>query len=354
VTSDSKTVVVAGAQGVIGRAAAERFHELGWDVVGLARRPPLDDLPVTQLSVDLLDPADTAAKLRGLGRATHLVFAAYVERASAREAVAPNVAMLRNTLDALEAISPNLEHVTLYQGGKAYGAHLGPFKTPAREDDPRHMPPNFYYDQEDLLRARQRGKNWHWTALRPEAVCGYALGNPMNLAMVIAVYATICKELGLPLRFPGTGGANDALYQVTSADVLARATAWAATSPAARNEIFNITNGDYFRWRYLWPAIARAFAIPLGDPLHIPLVEYMADKAPLWERIVAREGLRPIPYEQLASWGFGDAIFGMEFDNITSTVKARRAGFPDCIDTEEMFTEFFADLRRRRVIPPVT
>jgi hypothetical protein len=29
-----------------------------------------------------------------------------------------------------------------------------PFKTPAREDDPRYLGVNFYYDQEDLLRTR--------------------------------------------------------------------------------------------------------------------------------------------------------------------------------------------------------
>jgi hypothetical protein len=50
---------------------------------------------------------------------------------------------------------------------------LGPFKAPAREDDPRLMPPNFYYDQEDFLRERQQGKAWHWTALRPEAIAGF-------------------------------------------------------------------------------------------------------------------------------------------------------------------------------------
>jgi hypothetical protein len=59
----------------------------------------------------------------------------------------------------------------------------------------------------------------------------------------------------------------------------------------------------------------------------------------------------PIPYKEVASWAFGDAIFGTEYDNITSTIKIRRAGFPDCIDTEEMFIKFFDDLRRMRVIP---
>ena len=37
------------------------------------------------------------------------------------------------------------------QGSKWYGNHLGPYLTPARETDPRHMPPNFYYDQQDFL-----------------------------------------------------------------------------------------------------------------------------------------------------------------------------------------------------------
>ena len=274
-----------------------------------------------------------------------------MERATPSEKSEDNVAILKNLLDIVEETSPNLRHVTFYQGGKAYGADLGPFKTPAREDDPRLMPPNFYYDQEDFLRNRQRGKRWHWTALRPEAVCGFAVGNPMNLAMVIAVYATLSKELGLPLRFPGTEKAYRALYQLTSANILAEASIWAARSDAARNEVFNITNGDYFRWQHMWPRIATMFGMETADPVPMPLTQYMADKGSLWNSIVARYQLQPIPYEQVASWAFGDFIFNSGFDNLTSTIKARRAGFQDCIDTEEMFDAFFGELRSRRVIP---
>jgi len=274
-----------------------------------------------------------------------------VERATPSEKTEDNVAILKNLLDIVEETSPNLRHVTFYQGGKAYGADLGPFKTPAREDDPRLMPPNFYYDQEDFLRDRQRGKQWHWTALRPEAVCGFAVGNPMNLAMVIAVYATLSKELGLPLRFPGTEKAYRALYQLTSANILAEASIWAAGSDAARNDVFNITNGDYFRWQHMWPRIAKMFGMETADPVPMPLTQYMADKGSLWNSIVARYQLQPIPYEQVASWAFGDFIFNSGFDNLTSTIKARRAGFQDCIDTEEMFEAFFGELRSLRVIP---
>ena len=350
-----RCVLVAGAQGVTGRAAAAHFASLeGTKVYGLSRRS-IEDLPeVIPVNVDLLSADDTARALAGLTDVTHIVFGAYVEKDTPAEKSEVNVALLRNLLDTAEKAAPNLRHVTLYQGGKAYGADLGPFKTPAREDDPRLMSPNFYYDQEDFLRVRQTGKNWHYSVLRPEAVCGYAVGNPMNLAMVIGVYAAISKELGLPLRFPGPEAAYRALYQVTSAAILAKAAAWAGETPSARGEIFNITNGDYFRWQFLWPKIAGAFQMEVAEPIPMPLGVYMADKGPLWAAMTDKYGLKPVAYDHLVSWAFGDFIFHSGFDNISSTIKARRHGFHDCIDTEDMFTSFFADLRQRRVLPPLS
>lgn len=350
-----RIVLVAGSQGVSGRAAAHAWaKQPGATVYGLSRRTGGAESGVRAISVDLLAPADVKAKLKSIGDVTDIVFGAYIEKPTAAEKSEVNVAILRNLLDVVEDGSSSLRHITFFQGGKAYGADLGPFKTPAREDDPRLMPPNFYYDQEDFLRTRQAGKSWAWTALRPEAICGYGIGNPMNLAMVIAVYAVLSKELGLPLRFPGPEGAYRALYQVTSAEILANATVWAAEEPKARNEVFNITNGDYFRWQYLWPRIARMFAMDLADPVPFSLATYMSDKGPLWDSVVQKYGLQPIPYEQVASWPFGDFIFHSAFDNISSTIKARRAGFAECIDTEDMFAQLFESLRQQRVIPPLS
>ena len=351
-STPQKTVLVAGAQGVIGRAAAARFSkDADTTVYGISRRPVEGLENVRLISADLLDPEDTRRKLAGLQEVTHVVFGAYVEKDTPIERSAVNVALLRNLMDAVEASSSDLRHVTLYQGGKAYGADLGPFKTPAREDDPRLMPPNFYYDQEDHLRQRQHGKTWTFSILRPEAVCGYAVGNPMNLTMVIAIYAALSRELGLPLRFPGTMAAYQALYQVTSADILASAAAWAGQTDAAANEIFNITNGDYFRWQFLWPRLARMFGMEVAEPVPMPLAVYTADKGPLWQEMTRKYHLQPIPYEQVVRWQFGDFIFNSGFDNISSTIKARRAGFHDCIDTEEMFARFFDDLCQKKVIP---
>ncbi|WP_263359961.1 SDR family oxidoreductase [Acidicapsa ligni] len=348
--SEKNVVVIAGVHGVSGRAAAERWNAFpNTEVYGLSRRTAPVSEGVRSVAVDLLDAEDVREKLTSIPGVTHIVFGAYIEKATAAERSEVNVAILKNLLDVVEVTSPALRHVTFYQGGKAYGADLGPFKTPAREDDPRLMPPNFYYDQENFLRARQHGKHWSWSALRPEAICGYAIGNPMNLAMVIAVYAMISKELRLPLRFPGTERAYRALYQVTSADILADASIWAGTADAAKNSIFNITNGDYFRWQHMWPRIARMFDMEVADPIPMPLKVYMADKAPLWEAIVKKHNLQQIPYDAIASWEFGDFIFNTEFDNISSTIKARRAGFHGCIDTEDMFRQFFRKLSELRV-----
>ncbi len=351
--SIKNVVLIAGVHGVSGRAAAEHWISIpGTRVYGLSRRVAPLPPGVEAVNADLFDREDVERKLGQISGITHIVFGAYVEKPTASERSEANLGILKNLLDVVERTSPSLQHIKFYQGGKAYGADLGPFKTPAREDDPRLMPPNFYFDQEDFLRERRQRKEWHWTALRPEATTGFGLGNPMNLGMSIAVYAAISKELRLPLRFPGTEKTYGVLFQITSAEILARATTWAGQSEAARDEIFNITNGDSFRWKYLWLRIAAMFDMPAADPIPTPLTVYMADKNPVWDAIVRKHGLQPLPYEQVSSWPFADAILRlMEYDDVSSTIKARRAGFHDCIDTEEMFLRFFADLRRMRMIP---
>jgi len=245
---EQKTAVVAGASGVIGRGILEcLLNREDWDVIALARKPPDQVSRARFISVDLLDPRDCQSKLGGLKEVTHLFYAAYREQPTEAGQVAVNGAMLRNLVEVVEAASPGLAHINQMQGTKAYGCHFGPFKTPARETDSRHPPPNFYYDQEDFLRHRQEGKSWTWSALRPNLVIGPGAGHPMNLIMVIAVYASICRELRVPLWFPGTRAGFSILLEATDVDHLASAAVWAATEPRCSNQIYNITNGDYFR-----------------------------------------------------------------------------------------------------------
>jgi hypothetical protein len=71
----------------------------------------------------------------------------------------------------------------------------------------------------------------------------------------------------------------------------------------------------------------------------------------VWDAIVKKENLQPMPYEQIVSWGYGDFAFRRDFDNVSSTTKVRQAGFHDCIDSETMFSGFFEKLRKTKVLP---
>jgi nucleoside-diphosphate-sugar epimerase len=347
-----KVALVVGAQGIIGRNLVDHLATLpDWEVIGLSRRGGVASHRVRHLAVDLLDPADCQAKLRDLTSVTHLFYAAYQDRSTWAELVPPNLAMLVNVVEAVEPAATGLQHISLMQGYKVYGAHFGPFKTPARETDADHMPPEFNVDQQRFLERRQVGKPWSWSALRPSVVGGFALGNPMNLAVAIAVYAAMSKELGLPLRFPGKPGAYDKLLEMTDAGLLAHATVWAATDPRCANQAFNINNGDLFRWNELWPRLARFFELDVAPPLPLPLSVVMAEKEPLWQALVAKYDLAPHTYQEVSCWSFADFVFSWDYDLFADGSKARRFGFHEFVDTEAMFLGIFADLRRRKVIP---
>ena len=183
-------------------------------------------------------------------------------------------------------------------------------------------------------------------------MCGFALGNPMNLAMVIAVYGAICKELGLPMRFPGRPGAYDKLLEMTDAGMLAKATVWAATEPRCANQAFNINNGDLFRWNEMWPKIARFFDLDVSDPLPMSLDVVMADKGPLW-RAMTRE-VRPRAALLRGSFVMGASVTSSSPGTTTSFAdgsKARRFGFHEYVDTEAMFLDILAGLREGKIIP---
>lgn len=344
-------VLVIGAQGVIGSAVARHLSDAAqWRVATAARRPaPAQSEDHVQ--VDLLDESAAKEAFTALRDVTHVVYAAYTERATMAATTGPNVQMLRTTLRALETVGAPLQRVVLIGGGKSYGEHLGPYKTPAKESDPRMLGPVFYNDQEDLLWAEADRQGYDWTVLRPDAVIGSALGSPMNMLHGIAVYATICRSLDIPLRFPGSPGAWTALHQSTDAGLLAEAVEWALTAGTASREVFNVTNGDNFRWQHLWPDIANFFDIPTQAPQPMLLAEQMADKEPVWDAIVAGHGLQPVTYEQMVSWPFVDAVLRTDYDMVQSTIKIRRAGFTGCIDTHDSMLRNLQDLRTRRLIP---
>jgi nucleoside-diphosphate-sugar epimerase len=351
--SGTETVaLVAGAGGVVGRSVVEHFARTGVKVRGASRRAPQGSVNWTHLPVDLLDRERASEGLQAAGDTTRLVFAAYIEKADLAEQIGPNVAMLENTLDALDHWDAPLRHVTLYQGMKYYGAHLGRFRTPAKEDDPRLLVPNFYYDQEDLLRQRAAERGFALTVFRPEAVIGYAQGTPMNLLMVLGTFIAMTRERGLPLRFPGAAETyNQIFYQMTDAELLARATDWAGSAPSADGQAFNITNGDVVRWSHVWKRLAEHYGLEVAPPQTVPLAAVMPSFEGLWNQMVERHGLVPTAYNDLVDWRFGDMILNSTWDNVSSVIKLRQAGFQECFETTDRLIELLDDLGRRRVLP---
>src|SRR5215831_20156761 len=276
----AKKVVVAGATGLVGNAALRHFG--GGEVVALSRRKPRDLYGARHVALDLTDAAQCAAVAGELKGTTHLIYAALYEEPNLvdgwrdQRQITINDHMLRNLMGALEPVSPALKHVALLQGTKAYGVHVRPLTVPAREGrSEMYEQPNFYWAQENFLREAQQGRPWHFSILRPVLIVGLAMGGAMDLIPPLGVYAAMLREKGRPLDYPG-GAAR--VTQAVDVDLLARAIAWSGEAEAARNEAFNVANGDVFTWENIWPAIADALDMTPGKAVPLSL----AQEYPKW------------------------------------------------------------------------
>jgi nucleoside-diphosphate-sugar epimerase len=358
------SALIAGASGLVGNAALERFLERDGfaEVVALSRRrPEIDSVrPFRHLSVDLRDRAATHEALGSVGDITHVAYAALFEKPGLvpgwleRDQMETNLAMLQNCLEPLLA-KRSLRHVTLLQGTKAYGIHVHPMPIPARERAPRDEHENFYWLQEDYLKERAREHGFVWTILRPQLIVGRPWGVAMNLAPIIGVYAALRREQARPFSFPG---GVSYVWEAVDARLVAEVIEWAGESPAALNEHFNVTNGDVFEWRNLWPGMAEVLGVEVGPDEPMSVVDYLSDKEELWSRVQEKHGLRRIPLADIVgeSHHYAEFCFACGATEppppaFSSRIKLQQAGFTGCCDTQETFNHWLQDLIGRRLIP---
>jgi nucleoside-diphosphate-sugar epimerase len=348
-----KTALIAGAGGAASKRLIETLlADPEWSVVTLARSPRASAERLTAISADLFDAKACARALADQRAITHVFYTARAKHGETGvESIEENVAMLRNVLDAVEPVAPGLAHVHLVQGTKYYGMHLGPFPTPAREDDVRPLQSNFYYDQQDLLVERAHRRGWAWSASRPTFIYDFAPERARNAVAVIGAYAALCGEMGGPLIFPGTAAAFAAQRDLTDASLLARAMAFMAVTPACRNEAFNVTNGDVVSWRALWPAIAAHFGIRAGDAQPFSLDAWSRDKAPAWAAVVRRHGLVATRLDDVADWAFADFHWSQGYDVVSDTSKLHAAGFMEAIDSKAMLLGHLQRYRAAKILP---
>ena len=205
----TNNALVVGASGIIGSNLAQELLANHWVTNGLARRPSTDIAGLQPVAADLMDVASLETALANL-RPTHVFITSWMRNETEAENIRVNSAMVRNLLAVLGP-KGSVQHVALVTGLKHY---LGPFEayvsgglpppTPLRESQPRLELDNFYYAQEDEVYAAAKRDGFTWSIHRPHTIIGKAVGNLMNLGTTLAVYASICKEMGRPFRWPGS------------------------------------------------------------------------------------------------------------------------------------------------------
>lgn len=349
--------LIVGSTGIVGNNLANRLLADGWSVAGLARKAVAHPEGLRPVAADLLKPDSLAAALAGQ-QFSHVFFSTWMRHDTEAENIRVNSAMVRNLLDAVRT-SGSVRHVALVTGLKHY---LGPFEaygkgnlpdTPFREDEERLAVENFYYAQEDEVFAAAARDGFTWTIHRPHTIIGYAIGNAMNMGVTLSVYASLCKHLGRPFLFPGSPQQWNGLTDVTDARLLARHLAWAATTPAAANQAFNIVNGDLFRWRWLWPRLASYFGVQAASypGNSTPLEGQTKGDAEPWMELVRKHGLVEPDLGRLVSAWHTDADLGRPMEVMADMARSRRLGFKDYQPTLDSFTDLFDRLRREKLIP---
>ena len=351
------TALIAGVTGIVGNNLAHQLLSNGWQVHGLARHPSADIKRVNFMAAALLDPLALRTAVADLAP-THVFITTWLRQPTEKENIRVNSAMVRNLLEAIIP-SGTLEHAALVTGLKHY---LGPFEaygrgtlpaTPFREEQPRLDVDNFYYAQEDEVFAAAARHKFGWSVHRPHTIVGFALGNAMNMGVTLAAYASICRETKRPFLFPGSATQWNGLTDMTDARLLARHLEWAATTPTARDQAFNVVNGDVFRWSWMWPRLASWFGIePAPFPGQgAPLEQQLAGAEQIWKGIAHSHHLIEPDLNRLASAWHTDADLGRPIEVVTDMSKSRKLGFLDYQATDDSFFDLFTRLRQQHIIP---
>ncbi|KAF1839617.1 hypothetical protein BDW02DRAFT_635501 [Decorospora gaudefroyi] len=413
------SAIVTGATGILGRQIVFELgqHRQQWPTIHALSRSKKEDYPETVIHnhIDLQSSPDEMAHDLENVRGEYIFFAAYLAQEKEEDAWEVNGRMLSNFLSALEKTGAikDVKRIILVCGAKQYGVHLGVPKQPMIEDAPwltdtSKWPPNFYYNQQNILHkfCQEHGKDWVVTY--PNDVIGYVTGNFMNLSSALALYALVSKELSSSsggedsgITFPGSPAFYTKFDSFTNSKLHAQFCLWAALEPRAANQAFNVVNGDVESWQNLWPKVAHYFGTKVkpdqfkaayngaaaantdasssmdmapqppvsaeaetlglvGTPAlepnvveqHIDLVKWSqrSDVKEAWGRVAEREGLDKESFGK-ATWGFLGFVLGREFDLVISMSKAREAGWTGYRDTWASLKGVFEEMREAGVLP---
>ncbi|GKT43481.1 short chain dehydrogenase sirQ [Colletotrichum spaethianum] len=399
------TAIITGANGISGfntmRALLDSPQR--WQTIyGLSRRPPPESMMallshearsrIKIVTCDFLDgPALIAKSMKLAGvRADYVFYYSYIHKdwSEAEALVKSNVLLLKNFLEALEVADIRPARFILQTGGKNYGTQIGRARTPQLESDPqpRHLAPNFYYPQEDLLKSYCEKQGTSWNVIRPAAVIGASTHAAMNMFYPFAVYAAVQARKGEPLFFGGDWEQWQYEYHHCSARMTGYLTEWAALEKHCGNEAFNSNDGGPLTYERFFTELASWFGAkgvvpppdddskmetigmgcggkesPLGygPPMFgkssFSFLDWANEEenAAAWRDIMMESGgkITHDPFEDTESfymlkWAYHR--FGSVCLN-----KARRYGWTGFVDTMESIFEMYKEMSKLGTLPPM-
>ncbi|KAL3840459.1 hypothetical protein ACJIZ3_025050 [Penstemon smallii] len=361
--------LIIGVTGIVGNSLGEILPVSDtpggpWKVYGVARRPRPAwnaDHPIEYVQCDVSDSKDTQSKISPLTDVTHIFWVTWANRPTEAECCEINGTMFQNVLDALLPNAPNLTHISIQTGLKHY---IGPFEsfgkikpheTPFIEDTPRLDVPNFYYTLEDLaLEACKKKQGLTWSVHRPAVIFGFSPHSLMNMVGTLGIYAAICKHENVPLTYPGTKAAWNCYSIASDADLIAEQEIWSSVDPNGKNEAFNCSNGDVFKWKHLWKILADKFEVEYEEfdenQEYVSLSDRMKDKGPVWDEIVKKNNLLPTKLEEVATFWFAELQFLGEcmFDSMN---KSKEHGFFGFRNSQNSFISVIDKMKAHKIVP---
>ncbi|XP_073119448.1 3-oxo-Delta(4,5)-steroid 5-beta-reductase-like [Henckelia pumila] len=360
--------LIIGVTGIVGNSLAEILPLADtpggpWKVYGVARRPrPTwnDDNPINYIRCDVCDADDVQEKLGSVNDITHVFYVTWASLSTEAENCEVNGRMLKNVLSVVIPNCPGLKHISLQTGRKHY---LGPFESfgkivihdsPFDESLPRLDHINFYYTLEDILFAEvEKKEGLTWSVHRPGNIFGFSPYSLMNLVGTLCVYAAICKHEGVVLRFPGSKVAWNGYSDCSDADLIAEHHIWAAVDPYAKNEAFNVSNGDVFKWKSFWKVLAEQFNVEYAEfeeGQKLTLQELMKDKSSVWDEIVRDNDLTPTKLEDVGNWWFCDLVLCGE-GSLDTMNKSKEHGFLGFRNSKNSFISWIDRVKAYKIVP---
>lgn len=287
------TAIVTGANGISG------FHTMRvllesprrWSkVYALSRKPPpklmmellTDDQRsrVRHVAVDFLESPETIAKaMTDAGvTADYIYFYSYLQPkppadapkghawGNAEELARINKSLFENFLGALEKARITPKRLVLQTGAKNYGVHIGRHRTPTVESDPlpKHLEPNFYYPQYDLLDGYCKANGVGWNVICPAWIIGAVTTAQINGLHPFAIYAAVQAHKGEPLYFPSSWDIWQNECKHATARLTGYLTEWAVLEDKCKDQKFNAQDTAPLSWDRFFEELARWWGVKKG------------------------------------------------------------------------------------------